>query len=258
MNKIQLSKSLQSLELSKTAIQVYMILLQTPDCSISEMCNQTGSYRRKIYESIDELKAIGLVERESDYSRSINIKSPSVVHTMLKNKQYEINKSIQIYEEMLPSLLTGFYEQGGGQTIRIFDSINKFIYLFVTILDEIEDTTDMISFNESDDLYAVLDHNYFFNVWIAKRIKKRVSNRILVNSQNSKKDTELATDPNKLREFRVLPQSIKEGGCYWVFGSKVIVWDTLSPKAIYIENQILATLLTNQFNLTWQSIPTQE
>ena len=252
MNKIQLAKTLSALELSKIAIQIYTALLNDSGLSISDMCTQTGVYRRKIYEAIEELKEIGLIERENDYTRNLVIKSPSVVHILLKNKQYEINKSIQNYEEILPGLLTGFYEQGNNPTIRVFDNTNKFIFLFVTILDEIESGSDMISYNESDDLYELLDHNYFFNIWVSKRIKKQIRNRILTNKRNSKVPLEHPVDENQLREFKILPSSVKEGGCYWVFNTKVILWDTTSPKAVYIENKVFADLMRNQFELIWE------
>jgi DNA-binding transcriptional regulator GbsR (MarR family) len=254
MRNNKLTKALQKLGISETAIQIYGLLLDQPQISITELCTQTGQYRAKIYEALEELKVIDLVERENDFKRQIRVSSPTTVFTLLKQKQYEINRSVVDFQEELPYILANYFDQKTALDVKVFDGENKFTYLLTTILDECIDGIEMVSFNENNDIYNIIDAKYFFDVWVEKRIAKKIFNRILLHPKNIFINSQQPLDQTKFRETKILPNSNSDQGCYWIIDSKIIFWDTVTPKAILIENKVLACVMKFGFELIWKSV----
>jgi sugar-specific transcriptional regulator TrmB len=246
-----LAQSLGKLGISELSICVYLELVSNPDISVSELCVSTGQYRARIYECYEELKEIGLIERNNDFTRKILVKSPSVVATLLKQKQFEITNSIVDLQAELPFILANISSSQNHLSIRIFEGTNKFNYLMTTILDECGEGEQMMSFNESNDLYNVIGNNYFFKVWIEKRIRKNIFNRILYNPKNTFIQAETPFDHQKFRISKVLREGYVDRGCYWIIGDKVILWDTVTPKAVLIENIVIKELLKASFDMIW-------
>jgi len=244
-----LKNAMTELGLDIEAIKVYEQLLTLKNPTITEISGNIGTYRRKVYEVLENLFEIGLVEE----SRLIP-KSPGIIATLLKAKQYKLNSSLVGFQDELPNILSNFFQQGRSPDIRVFDGLNKFLYLFNTILDEIQINQEILSFNEGDDLYEVWDLDYFLNYWIQRRVKKGVNIRILANSDNTTSKKELPKDKISLRQTKFLKSNKAKNGCYWVFGSKIILWDTATPKAILIDNTLLADLFKAQFEMIWDSL----
>jgi sugar-specific transcriptional regulator TrmB len=254
MKNNKLNIALQKLGLGKLSISLYEILIDNPRLSITELCTQTGQYRAKIYEALEQLKALGLVERENDFKRQIKVSSPTTVFTLLKQKQYEINRSVVDLQEELPYILANYFDQKTALDVKVFDGENKFTHLLTTILDECPDGAEMISFNENNDIYNITDSKYFFDVWVEKRIAKKIFNRILLHPKNSFINSQQPLDKAKFRSTKVLPSSLTDQGCYWIIGSKILLWDTITPKAILIENKVLAEVIKSGFELVWAGL----
>lgn len=250
MNLKTIERALKELGLSTVAIDTYLLLSKNQQLNITDISIQLGTYRRKIYEALDLLQEIGLVEKNKE---KIVLKSPVVLKTLLRSKQYKINKATIEYEETLPELLSNFFQEGKNPSIKIFDGNNKFRYLFNTILDELDNGGKILSYNEGDDLYESMDMDYFFNIWIPKRVAKNIFIKILATSNNTKFETELYRNKQMLRETKQLSNTTTKG-CYWIAGPKIILWDTATPKAILIENVLLADLFRKQFELIWDGI----
>jgi sugar-specific transcriptional regulator TrmB len=254
MKNTKLNKSMTKLGLSDLAIKIYEVLLDNPDLSITEICTQTGQYRAKVYEGFEELKNIGLLERENNFKRVIKLSSPSTVFNLLKQKQYDINRSVVDLEQELPYILANYFDSKESLDIKIFDGQNKFVYLLTSILDECVDGTEMVSFNENNDIYDIIDSKYFFDVWVEKRIQKSIFNRILSHPKNTFVSEQKKFDSQKMRKCKILPSSNSDQGCYWIIGNKIILWDTSTPKAILIENKILAEVLKTNFYQVWDRL----
>jgi predicted transcriptional regulator len=254
MKNIKLKIALQKLGLDKLAISLYEILIDSPNTSITELCTITGQYRAKIYEAFQKLKDIGLLERENNFKREIKVASPTTVFNLLKQKQYEINRSVVDLEQELPYILANYFDQKDNLDIKVFDGQNKFVYLLTSILDECVDGTEMVSFNENNDIYDIIDSRYFFDIWVEKRIQKTIFNRILSHPENTFVRSQMNFDSQKMRKCKILPSSQSNQGCYWIIGSKIIFWDTVTPKAIQIESKVLSEVLKTNFYQVWDRL----
>jgi hypothetical protein len=57
-----------------------------------------------------------------------------------------------------------------------------------------------------------------------------------------------------MRKCKILPSSQSNQGCYWIIGSKIILWDTVTPKAIQIESKVLSEVLKTNFYQVWDRL----
>ena len=246
-------EAIVELGLTEFEAKIYTILIDLKKPTITQLCTQTGAYRRKVYEALESLNQAGLIEHTSDYSRNIKVKSPVILDTLLKSKQYELNKVSLNYQDLLPQLLTNFYSEGREPQIQVFDGLNKFKYLFNTLLDQTPENTQMLSYNEGQDLYDILDLNYFLNIWVEKRITKKIFARVLANGDNHTAKEQKAQDKDKFREIRLLKNTSTNKGCFWVIGTKIILWDTTTIKAVVIENQLISQMFYSLFESVWKN-----
>ena len=251
-NKINAILSL--LGLNQFEIQMYIFLLNNKKANITTICKQFGAYRQKVYTALESLQKLELIEKHNDFSRKIIIKPPSILATKIKKKQYEINNAELVFEELLPELMGGFQAQESYSHIQIFDGLNRFRYLFSTILDDaLPEDKELLMFNEGDDMYETLDVNYFLNIWVEKRVKKGIYAKILTNAKNSVAKDEVQKNNQKFRESRVLSTSFNASGCFWVLGSKVILWDTLQRRAIVLKGSSISDFYKNIFYSFWEA-----
>ncbi len=248
-----LQQPLTQIGLDQREIQIYLLVSSNPEIIVSDISRETGLGRNKVYSVLKNLADIGLLEHERDYGRRIILKSPSVIGTLLKSKKYKINSTINDFEEVLPSLITNFYDAKRELEIKLYEGTNKFVYLMNQVIQEAENGSAMFSFNEGDDFYEIVDTNYFLGIWIEERVKKNIFNKILVTHNNSLFQKHSPQNQIKLREMKQLP-SQNNKGCYWVIGNKIIHWDTVYAKAILIINPIMAQNLRLSFELLWESV----
>lgn len=241
---------LSQIGLDQREINTYLIINQNPIITVSDLSRETGLGRNKVYEILKKLSDLGLLEYPKDYGRKIILKSPNVIGTLLKSKKYDINSTIQNFEENLPSLITNFYDYKKEPEVRLYEGSNKFVLLMNQVLQEAENGIEMVSFNEGDDFYEIVDINYFLGIWIEERAKKNIFNKILVTHNNSLFQKHSPQNEIKLREMKTLPNQNNKG-CYWVIGNKVIHWDTINAKAILISNQSIADSMKLQFQIVW-------
>lgn len=254
--KQQIFTALLELGLDELEASIYWELLQKPEITILEISQNLATYRRKIYEGLDKLNHIGLVEKLDNFNSkkpNYRAKSPVVIQTLIKAKQHHTNKSLVDFQEVLPNLLTNFFEVGKVPEVRIFDGENKFKYLLNIILDEVPDGTNLLGFNEGDDLFDLFDPDYFINVWVEKRIAKNCFAKVLVNADGRLKDQQIPLNSQKLREVRILNNTKSDTSAFWIIGNKVIFWDTQSIKAVLIENQEIARLMTQIWQISWET-----
>ena len=247
MNDEFIKELFGAFDLDEFDAKTYIYLLETSDNNISNIAQQLKTYRVKIYRSLEILKKRKLINDD------LSAKSPKILKSLLKQKQYQMSSQFRKFEEYL-SKLEDNYEMPSKQIFsKTFEGVNQFVNLFVTILDSVADGVEMLSYNESNDLYKILDTNYFFEIWVQKRVSKNIFNRILVNPNNKYFDTEVKKDSKLLRTTKKLDlKSANQNGCYWVIdSSKIIFWDTEVPKAILIDNSLIGSLLTQQFNQIW-------
>ena len=255
MKNTTLRESLSFIGLNDLSVKVYEILLDSPASNITEISREAGIGRNKVYEIIDDLSTFGLLEYGKNQDRKIKLTSPSVISTLLKSKKYQLNHALSNFEEILPSLTTNYFETKKEPAIKLFEGVNKFVYLMNQILIESEDGSELLSFNEGQDLWDIVDFEYFRTVWIEKRITKNIFAKIILQYSTVEiLKIETKKDRTKFRQMKMLNDSSIALGCYWVIGTKVIHWDTSNAKAVMIDNFTIAENMKANFELIWKTL----
>ena len=55
----------------------------------------------------------------------------------------------------------------------------------------------------------------------------------------------------ELRETKFMDKEFSQSGCLWITKNKVINWNTILPKAIVIEDQVMAQFYVGLFESIW-------
>ena len=249
-----LHKSLAQIGLDDNQIKVYLLLLENNNFNVTDISRETGIGRNKIYDILKELAQLELIDHTKDFGRKILLKSPSIIGTLLKNQKYQVNHTINDFETILPNLITNYFETKVEPEIKIYEGVNKFVYLMNLILSESQDGEELLSFNESQDLWNIMDYKYFESVWINGRVRKNIFAKILLRNDLSQREFllhEITLDSTKFRQMKILKNPAVVSGCYWIIGNKVIHWDTLNAKAVLISNSTITDNMRLNFELVW-------
>ena len=252
-----LHKSLAQIGLDDNQIKIYSLLLENNNFNVTDISRESGLGRNKIYDILKELAQLGLIDHTKDFGRKILLKSPSIIGTLLKNQKYQLNHTINDFESILPNLITSYFETKTEPEIKIYEGVNKFVYLMNLILSESQNGDELLSFNESQNLWDIVDFRYFETVWINGRISKNIFAKILLRDDLSQREFllhEITLDSTKFRQMKILKNSPVVNGCYWIIGNKVIHWDTLNAKAVLISNSTIANNMRLNFELVWNQI----
>ncbi len=259
MNNNSLIQSLATIGLDETTAKVYITLLSNPEFNITDLSRELGIGRNKVYEIIGILSDSGLIDYDKNYTRQIKLKSPSIIATLLKNKKYQVNHTLSDFEEVLPNLITNYFETKKEPEIKLYEGVNKFVYLMNQVLVESESGSELLSFNEGQDLWDIIDWEYFLNIWIETRVRKNIFARIILQhsqvlSQIELLKSEINNDQAKLRQMKMLSKNSNSQGCYWIIGAKVIHWDTMNAKAVMIDNYTIAENMKAGFEMIWEGL----
>lgn len=240
------------LGLSDLDAKIYYYFLIHPNHTVSSSANHFGLHRREIYKCLDNLSEFDLIRRDKDYSRRLYVTPPTKLRSILKEKEVNLHKSMFILEQKLPSLLYELDEGNKADYVQTYKGEQQFNYLFYTFLDEVNEGQILYSFNEGDDLYRAVDLDYFQNLWVEKRIQKKIFAKLLLRADNSLIHTERINDKIKYRESRILQLPNNPNCSFMLVSDKLILWDTVLIQATAIKSPYLVKLFSSIFELYWQ------
>lgn len=245
----QLSKILSQINLDEKQAAVYEIILLDKAITIAEICRKLGTNRIFVYRTIEELVKIGLLESVERNKEGFQITNPNIVLSLLQQKQFESNKAVSDFQEYLPEILTNWY--GYNQPVfKTFTGKDKFLLLFNNLLEVIPKNSTIYMFGEGSDFHSVVDLNYWENVWLPKRVHKKILALVLSSSTN----THFINSNIKeeyLRDWKFLPPDFNKMGAFWVVNDVIILWDTFNARAFEIRNHTMAEFLKSIFMLVW-------
>lgn len=250
-----LEKSLKELGLSNFQIQLYCLLIKKEDLNIMQLAKELGVYRLKVYDALEELKLLNLVEKESNYSRKIIVESPSKIVNLLKRKESELSQLNLNLSEYLPSLQNEYYSSRKQPMVKIYLGKTQFTNMFHQVLEELKSDDEILILGEGQDFYDIIDFEYYFSTFRRDRIERNIKAKVLWKEPTSFDVKRLITlDSEELRESKILPEHFKTSGSIWITKNKVINWTTVLPKAIVIQDQSLVLFYKDLFETIWNII----
>ena len=246
-------KQLANLELEESEINVYLALLELGPSTVSEITKKAQITRTLGYHVLEKLGWIGLVDQVSGKGKKIifSAQHPNRLLQYVKNKKNAWDKNINDVQEYLPNLISLYriedkpvirYQQG--------DEGLKNIYI-----ESLESKTEILSILDVDG-WDVPEFRSFGRWYIRERVKRKISERILMLERQSVK--EYYNKSSKLTNYKwinfvQLPGIMDLGGEINIFENKVLIAITKKPNrmGILIESVVLANLMRALYELAW-------
>ena len=111
------------------------------------------------------------------------------------------------------------------------------------------------SLANGSDFYEVVDFFYFNGPWIKKRLDKKIKVKMIAASDNFRAKSFVERNESELREVKFLPADLKlSPSALWIVDHKIINWNTVLPKAIVIEDRVLASFYIDLFEYIWKTL----
>jgi sugar-specific transcriptional regulator TrmB len=232
------------------------VLLNSEEFNVAQIADQLGTYRLKIYDSFRILENLGLVHRVSPNSKEIKLEPPSKILANLQRKKYELDLLTGSLESVLPQLQSQYYTHSKNPIVKVYEGKTQFLNIFHQILEETNKGEKIRMYGENDDFYGVIPFDYFRQTWGKKRVEKGVHVNVIWKEPIPKEVYAImAFSKEEFRDSRILPKEYGSSGAFWVTPHKIINWNTVLPKAIVIEDEILVKMYQDMFDLIWKSLP---
>jgi sugar-specific transcriptional regulator TrmB len=256
MDTLLIQKIGQDLGLDQFHSELYAKLLESDESTIADLTRDLGVYRLKIYQGLEKLEEMGFIELadskgKSDKISEIKMVSPGSVLAKLRHKKLEMERRTRDFEDLMPELLGKYYQKDREPEVKIFKGRGQFYQIFNQSLSELDD--EILVLGEHEDFYDIIDYEYYYNNWCLPRVDKKIQVRVLAYEceQMNKLDK---FSSREYRQMRWLPNHIKVPGSMWIYGAKVIFWNTVLPKAIYIDDLVVANFCRTMFENIWSGL----
>ena len=247
-----IKNSLIAAGLDEFSCLVYFELLINDNHDISSLSAKLDTYRLKIYHSLDQLAKFGLIKNKThNYSRKIILENPNRINSLIKEKQSQFNLISKKLDEYLPQLQSEFYSTRKQPLTSVYQGITQFRLFFDLILDETENGGEILVVGDGADFEDIITAEYFLQNWMTRRLEKNIKVRILARHSNPRLKNIMKNNDVELRETKFMDATFIQPGCLWITKNKVINWNTVLPKAIVIEDQIMAQFYIGFFETIW-------
>lgn len=240
-----LFKSLINLGVTEFDAKLYQHLLENPNYSVAQISRDFSTSRVRIYDSFKRLELQELVERQSE-NGSFRAVSVTRVQSKLRLKEAQTRKLSTDLDEIMPELLYNFSADSKVLSVKAYEGKDSFVRLATELIEELKPNSELLWISEGQELYDMVGFDYFISELGTRRHKKQVNVKILANYKNT-----LKTDLLLTREFRYLPPNFETLGTIAIAGSKIIHWNTVTPKVITINDTVMAKVYTQIFYLLW-------
>lgn len=248
-------KSLSILGVPDFEAEVYGELILNPEINLGKICTKLSTYKVRLYEAINRLVELGLVKKYGYKYNEIQPESPSKILELIREKERNMSQLSNDFELALPSLESSFHSRTKKSDISSLPGKQNFIKLTNTILDEMEPGSTIYSLANGLDFYEVVDFFYFNGPWIKKRLAKKIKVKMIATEDNFRAKSFVERNKLELREVRFLPKDTKlSPSAVWIVDHKIINWNTVLPKAIVIEDRVLASFHIDLFEYIWSSL----
>ncbi len=178
-----LQKALIQLGFEDDVIQVYLLLLETKNHSVTNLTETTGFNRMKIYKILEKLGRSEMIEFKKDYKTPIKVLTPANIIAKLRSTERESKRLANNLSDVLPDLLSHFYN-GNNSFCRVFSGKYQLIDLFDEMLDGLVKGDIILNFGEGKDFNNLVGETYIIE-WMRKRVKKGIYLKTMIRKDNN-------------------------------------------------------------------------
>jgi len=240
------TKILKEIGLTETEIKVYLALLSYGTTSAGKLVEETGLYRKNLYDSLNKLIEKGLISYVIENKiKFFQAKSPENLEKYLDEKKAKIEEQKQEVQNTI-SEMTSIFKKAPAE---IESEIYRGIEGIKTILKECLNYKEVLFIGATGDVENRLP--YFWPHYNKKREKLKCKWKLLlVHEAKNKPITQ-----SQYYEYKILPEILSGLNVIYIYGDYVanVLW-LEKPLAFVIKHKTLANNYRKYFDFIWKTI----
>src|SRR3989338_2020630 len=208
---------LKQVGLTDTEIKVYLALLSVGSTSAGHLVEETGVYRKNLYDALNKLIEKGLVTYVIENKiKFFQAKSPDNLITYLDEQKSKVDEKKEEIEKLIPELKSKFT----SPTPEIEAEIYRGIEGIKTILKECLNHKEVLFIGATGDVQDRLP--YFWPQYNKKREKLKCKWKLLLVHESRNKNI----TKSKYYEYKILPKILSGLNVIYIYGDSVanVVW----------------------------------
>lgn len=240
------TKILKEIGLTETEIKVYISLLTFGATSAGKIVEDTGVYRKNLYDALNKLIEKGLVTYVIENKIKVfQAKNPENLEKYLDEKKVKIEEQKHEVQKTISALNPLFNKA----PVEIESEIYRGIEGIKTILKECLNHKEVLFIGATGDVENRLP--YFWPQYNKKRKKLKCRwKSLLVYESRNKPITK-----SQYYDYKILPKLLSGLTVIYIYGDYVanILW-LEKPVAFVTKHKTLATNYRKYFNYLWKTI----
>ncbi len=243
-----LIRALKQLECSDKHIRFYSVNLELGAASLTEIAQKARLQRSTAYVIAAELLAKGLIsQNHKTYKKLFIAAEPDVILRKLEAKYRQIGRNNLALKEALPELRAAYQATTTRPRVRTFEGRADLERIWRDILAIEQEILVWTNQQSERHVFGSTMHNTF----IQERLDRNIPIRVLA-VRNAEGEALRPEDSAKLRETRLLSESVQFTSETYIYGTSVAVIDIGADIfGVITENEQIAASQRAIFELTW-------
>lgn len=240
------TKILKEIGLTETEIKVYLSLLSLGATSAGKIVEDTGVYRKNLYDALNRLIEKGLVSYVIENKMKIfQAKKPENLEKYLEEKKAKIEEQkLEVQKTVLE--LNSLFKTAPAE---IESEIYRGTEGIKTILKECLNHKEVLFIGATGDVENRLP--YFWPQYNKKREKLKCKWKLLLVYEAKGK----TITQSKYYEYKILPKILSGLNVIYIYGDYVanVLW-LEKPMAFVIKHKTLASNYRKYFDFLWKTV----
>ncbi len=249
--KKSLYTSLKELGLLESEANLYLTSLSLGPATIASLAKHLSIPRPNIYKAIVGLEKHGLAKfsERKRYTRTFIVEPPTTVLDLLRKRRGIISDLDQTLVSAMPDLLANYHQGETATKIKVLQGKEQYLKAFFSILDEEGEETQFFGSAKDFVKFISWDEEY---KWMTKREERGIFIKsLLLPSEEA--EMLHKTDPEHLREIRIIQGLAPFVTAFQLFANKAIIWQPAASLAVLIEDEYIVAMLRSMFDKLWDS-----
>jgi len=240
------TKILKEIGLTETEIKVYLALLSYGTTSAGKLVEETGLYRKNLYDALNKLIEKGLISYVIENKiKFFQAKSPENLEKYLDEKKAKIEEQKQDIQSAISEMNSLFKKAPAEIESEIYRGTEG----IKTILKECLNYKEVLFIGATGDVENRLP--YFWPHYNKKREKLKCKWKLLLVHEAKNK----SIIKSQYYEYKILPEILSGLNVIYIYGDYVanVLW-LEKPLAFVIKHKTLANNYRKYFDFLWKTI----
>lgn len=223
---------LTKLDLAKNEAQIYEVLLQYGESSVSKISKHSQIHRRNVYDTLNHLLAKGLVsEKIGSKENTYVAANPRKLTEIIKEKE-------KAFKSILPDLESMYTNTPETDSVFIYKGVEGWKNYLRDVLEVGEDLYTIGGKGAwGDERIAI-----FLDDFIAKAEKKKINFQMLYDGQESDIPEKVKSTTKGKHKF--LPVKYSNNSTIEIFGDHVVILSNIKNRRI--DERAILTVIINR------------